>query len=156
MEVISLIISSLALLAASANLILFFWERKRDSRRHETLLEYIDNGDDLSIGAAKKFTRESLKEQQDCFDEMFDVFDKRIMGKVNDSIGGFGNTFNAAKYIIEKRLSDLEHGICPDYNAAIAAKESVDRFSEGVMNILCYGNPAPPKETKEKDKEDKG
>ena len=86
---------------------------------------------------------------------MFDVFDKRIMGKVNDSIGGFGNTFNAAKHIIEKRLSDLEHGICPDYDAAVAVKESVDRFSEGVMNILTYGNPVPPQEKKKKGEEDK-
>lgn len=129
MEVISLIISSLALLAAAANLILFFWERKRDSRRHETMLEYIDTGDDLSIGAAKKLTRESLGEQQNCFDEMFDVFDKR--------------------------LSDLEHGICPDYDAAVAVKESVDRFSEGVMNILTYGNPVPTQEKKKKGEEDK-
>lgn len=155
MEVISLIISSLALLAASANLILFFRERKRDSRRHETLLEYIDTGDDLSIGAAKKFTRESLEEQQDCFDEMFDAFGEKITKQFNERMKNFDGTVNGCFESVEKRLSDLEHGICPDYDAAVAVKESVDRFSEGVMNILTYGNPVPPQEKKKKGEEDK-
>lgn len=156
MEVISLILSGLALLVSVGNLILFIWREKRSNRRYETLIKYIDTADDLTIGAAKKFTKESLKEQMDCFDEMFDVFDGRVMGKVNERLSNYDKTLMGHNKSVEKRLSDLEQGVCPDYNAAIAAKESVDRFSEGVMNILCYGNPAPPKETKEKDKEDKG
>ena len=156
MEVISLILSGLALLVSVVNLILFIWREKRDKRQRESLLEYIDKCDDLSIGAAKKHTRESLKEQMDCFDEMFDTFDLRVMKKVDDGLTDCRNTLLRQNQSVEKRLSDLEKGICPDYDAAIAAKESVDRFSEGIMNILCYGNPAAPKEKKEKTEEDKG
>lgn len=154
MEVISLIISSFALLAAVANLILFIWIEKRNNRRYETLIEYIDSADDLSIGAAKKFTRESLDELQDCFDEMFDVFDEKMTKVLNERLKNFDGTVNGCFESVEKRLSDLEHGICPDYDAAVAVKESVDRFSEGVMNILTYGNPVPPQEKKKKGEED--
>ena len=156
MEVISLTLSGLALQVSVGNLILFIWREKRSNRRYQTLIEYIDTDDDMSSGAAKKFTRESLEEQRDCFDEMFDVFGEKITKTFNERLKNFGGTVNGCFVSVEKRLSDLEQGVCPDYNAAIAAKESVDRFSEGVMNILCYGNPAPPNETKEKDKEDKG
>ena len=155
MEVISLILSGLALLVSVGNLILFIWRERRNNRRYETLIEYIDSADDLSIGAANKFTRESLEEQQDCFDEMFDVFDEKMTKVFNERLKNFNGTVNGCFESVEKRLSDLENGICPDYDAAIAAKESVDRFSEGVMNILCYGNPGPPKEKKEEVKEDK-
>lgn len=133
MEVISLILSSLALLVAVVNLFLFFWEKKRQGKRHETLLKYIDASIDLRFGA----------------------LDERVMGKVNDRLANYDNTLKGRDKAIEKRFSDLENGICPDYNAALAAKESVDRFSEGVMNILTYGNPAPQKEKKKNDEEDK-
>lgn len=155
MEVISLILSGLALLVSVGNLILFIWREKRNNRRYETLIEYIDTADDMSIGAAKKFTRESLEEQMDCFDEMFDTFKDKITKQFDGRLKNFDGTVNGCFNSVEKRLSDLENGICPDYDAAIAAKESVDRFSEGVMNILCYGNPAPPKEKKETNEEDK-
>ena len=155
MEVISLILSGLALLVSVGNLILFICRERRNNRRYETLIEYIDSADDLSIGAAKKFTRESLEEQKDCFDEMFDVFDEKMTKVFNERLKNFDGTVNGCFESVEKRLSDLENGICPDYDAAIAAKESVDRFSEGVMNILCYGNPSPPKDKKEDVKEDK-
>lgn len=155
MEVTSLILSGLALLVSVGNLILFIRREKRNNRRDETLIEYIDTADDLSIGAAKKFTRESLEEQRDCFDEMFDVFGEKITKVFNERLENFGSTVNGCFGSVGKRLSDLENGICPDYDAAIAAKESVDRFSEGVMNILCYGDPAPPKEKKETNEEDK-
>lgn len=150
MELISLILSGLALLVAAVNLTLFLVWRKRDNKRYETLLEYIDESDDLSIGAAKKFTQNALKEQMDCFDEMFDAFGK----KINERLKNFDGTVNGCFVAFEKRVSDLEHGICPDFNAAMAAKESVDKFSEGVMNILCYGGVAPPKDPREKPKED--
>ena len=150
MELISLILSGLALLVAAVNLTLFLVWRKRDNKRYETLLEYIDESDDLSIGAAKKFTQNALKEQMDCFDEMFDAFGK----KINERLKNFDGTVNGCFVAFEKRVSDLEHGICPDFNAAMAAKESVDKFSEGVMNILCYGGVAPPKDPHEKPKED--
>lgn len=156
MEVISLILSGLALLVSVVTLILFILREKRDKRQRESLLEYIDKGDDLSIGAAKKHTRESAKEQMDCFDQMFETFDERVMKAVAEKLSEFGNTFDAARSLFERRISDLEKGICPDYDAALAAKESVDRFSEGIMNILCYGNPTAPKEKKESTKEDKG
>lgn len=155
MEVISLILSGLALLVSVGNLILFIWREKRNNRCYETLIEYIDTADDMSIGAAKKFTRESLEEQQDCFDEMFDTFKDKITKQFDGRLKNFDGTVNGCFKSVEKRLSDLENGICPDYDAAIAVKESVDRFSEGVMNILCYGNPAPPKEKKETNEEDK-
>ena len=150
MELISLILSGLALLVAAVNLTLFLVWRKRDNKRYETLLEYIDESDDLSIGASKKFTKDALSEQMDCFDEMFDAFGK----KINERLKNFDGTVNGCFVAFEKRVSDLEHGICPDFNAAMAAKESVDKFSEGVMNILCYGGVAPPKDPREKPKED--
>lgn len=150
MELISLILSGLALLVAAVNLTLFLVWRKRDNKRYETTLEYIDESDDLSIGASKKFTKDALSEQMDCFDEMFDAFGK----KINERLKNFDGTVNGCFAAFEKRVSDLEHGICPDFNAAMAAKESVDKFSEGVMNILCYGGVAPPKDPCEKPKED--
>ena len=130
MGVNSLILSGLALLSAVVNLILFVWRVKRENRRYESLVIYIDTSDSKTVTAAKNSARDSVS-------ELLDGYDKKLEG-------------------FDNKISALEQGICPDYEAALAAKESVDRFSEGVMNILTYGNPVPQKKEKEEAREDKG
>lgn len=155
MEVISLILSGLALLVAVVNLFLFFWEKKRGAKRYEALLKYIDTADELAMDKANKFVWECMEKQWADYEGLLETFDKKITACFDEHLKNFDGTVNGCVKSIEKRLSDLEGGVCPDYNAALAAKESVDRFSEGIMNILCYGNPTTPMEKKEMDKEDK-
>lgn len=111
MEIITIILSGLALLAASVSLILTIWEKKRSEERNAATL----------VDKAKNY-EEELRYKAAVSTEMEKV--------VN-------------------RISDLENGVVPDYNEALAAKEAVDNFNVGIAGILGFDPLKAAKEMRE-------
>lgn len=120
MEYITILMSGLALLAAMVSLILVIREKKRNQKRNAATLDYLDAS---------------------C-DKLFD--------QLNDKLTKY-------KFSIENRIEhmafdikQLKDGIVPDYQEALAAKNSVDEFNLGLSAILNFD----PMEAARKARED--
>ena len=109
MEIVTMILSGLALLAASVCLILLIQEKKRNEKRNTAALQYAD-------AAAQKVL---------------------ILAK-NEAHAASETAYKNACERFEKRVADLENGISPDYNEAVAAKKAVDEFNQGLSGILGF------------------
>lgn len=108
MQMISLIVGSLALLAAGVALILTVRENKRGIERGAAALRYAD--------AAAKDAAAALVSQ------------------LHESIH---NMENQNGRILE-RVQALEGGMVPDYERAKAAANAVNDFNQGLTNILNF------------------
>ena len=120
MEIVTMILSGLALLAASVCLILLIQEKKRNQKRNTAALQYAD-------AAAQKVL---------------------ILAK-NEANAAAEAAYKNALEQFEKRVSDLEKGISPDYNEALAAKQAVDDFNMGISAILNFDPMAAMKKSRE-------
>lgn len=120
MEIVTMILSGLALLAASVCLILLIQEKKRNQKRNTAALQYAD-------AAAQKVL---------------------ILAK-NEAHAAAEAAYKNACEKFEKRVSDLEKGISPDYNEALAAKQAVDDFNMGISAILNFDPMAAVKKSRE-------
>lgn len=100
MELITMILSGLALLAAGVSLILTFQEKKRNEKRKTAALQYIDHFSDIS----------------------------------NANIIEMDGKYAA----LDKRVGNLEHGICPDFESAREAAKAVNDFNAGLSAIMNY------------------
>ena len=120
MEIVTMILSGLALLAASVCLILLIQEKKRNQKRNTAALQYAD-------AAAQKVL---------------------VLAKNEANAAAEAAYKNACEHF-EKRVSDLEKGIAPDYNEALAAKQAVDDFNMGISAILNFDPMAAVKKSRE-------
>lgn len=120
MEIVTMILSGLALLAASVCLILLIQEKKRNQKRNTAALQYAD-------AAAQKVL---------------------ILAK-NEANAAAEAAYKNALEQFEKRVSDLEKGISPDYNEALAAKQAVDDFNMGISAILNFDPMTAMKKSRE-------
>lgn len=120
MEIVTMILSGLALLAASVCLILLIQEKKRNQKRNTAALQYAD-------AAAQKVL---------------------VLAK-NEANAAAEAAYKNACEQFEKRVSDLEKGISPDYNEALAAKQAVDDFNMGISAILNFDPMAAVKKSRE-------
>lgn len=112
MIIACIVLSSLALLAAGANLILFFVEKKRDTARRQAMLDYVNN-------------------QCECTIEENETFVKEYVDKNLEKVGAR----------IEQQQSDIEklkNGVCPNYEAALAAANAVNDFNAGISAIMNF------------------
>jgi hypothetical protein len=107
-------------LAASISLALLIIEVKRNQKRNTAALQYAD-------AAAQKVL---------------------ILAKNEASAAAEAAYKNACEQF-EKRVSDLEKGIAPDYNEALAAKQAVDDFNMGISAILNFDPMAAVKKSRE-------
>ena len=112
MEIITMILSGLALLAASVSLILTVQEKKRNEKRNAAVLHYMDE-------TAKKIVTE---------------LDTQHTAAINGLQGKIYGEFKR----IEARVVNLEKGIVPDFEEAKAAAKSVDEFNRGLNAILGF------------------
>ena len=117
MEMIALIVSGLALLAAGVCLCLLIQEKKRNQERNaaEEKLEKTANRCMEAIGI------ETVHRIQVC--------DKLV-----------------------ERIANLEQGIVPDYEQAMAAANAVNDFNQGISNLLGYDPMAALAAQREKDR----
>ena len=100
MELITMILSGLALLAAGVSLILTFQEKKRNEKRNTAALQYID----------------------------------RYIDILNANIGKTQEQYTA----LDERVGNLEHGVCPDFEAAREAAKAVNDFNTGLSAIMNF------------------
>lgn len=104
MEYITMIMSGLALLAATVSLFLILHEKKRNQKRNADLVNLIN-------AEAK-----ALRKENDWGIEL-------VTTKVDN---------------LSTKVDKLEAGIVPDYQEALAAKNSVDEFNRGLSAIMGY------------------
>lgn len=133
MELIAIIFSGLALLAAIVCLILLIQEKKRNQKRNTALCNLLRAEFDQVIACIGEFKVCSRND----FAATFEKLD--------------GITLKLDQFVLDfsKRIGDLEKGISPDYNEALAAKQAVDDFNMGISAILNFDPMAAVKKSRE-------
>lgn len=129
MEYITMIMSGLALLAATVSLFISVREKKRNQKRNADMVNYIDVGNKNLVDAIE------LKEE---------VLLSKIKGAF-DTIRKYSTEFDKLSTKVDK----LEQGIIPDYQEALAAKNSVDEFNRGLSAIMGYDPMAVARKARE-------
>ena len=124
------IISSLALLAAVANIILFCVEKKRTADRFKAMLEYIDNICEGTLAEAECFMKEYVEANSEKLGSDFLV----RANSINAQIGAINICVAELRDEIEK----LKAGTVPDYEAAKAAANAVNDFNAGLSAIMNF------------------
>lgn len=165
---ITTILSGLALLVVIADLIVTVREKKRGEERNaafekwkdsarDTILHYIDS----EIGCVSKrqdtFAERTRDEEQKIRDSVLELTDSvsEYITDMKDREVLDSEKMKELKgeiSLIRKRLHDLEHGIVPDYNEALAAKNSVDEFNKGLSAIMGFDPVAAYRKQVERDK----
>jgi hypothetical protein len=112
MTILAIILSSLALLAATADLVLTLWERKRSKERNTALMQYADTSASEALAKASQNTGASIGELEEKCSTRFEE--------------------------LKKRIADLEKGIVPDFEKAKAAANAVNDFNAGISGILGF------------------
>ena len=118
MVYITTIMSGLALLAATVSLFISLREKKRNQKRNADMMNYVNVGNKNLVDAIG--TNEEV-----------------LLGKIK------GAFYAIRKYSTEvdklsTKVDKLEQGIVPDYQEALAAKNSVDEFNRGLSAIMGY------------------
>ena len=108
MEYITMIMSGLALLAATVSLFISVREKKRNQKRNADMCNYVE--------AVERDVKDDLWLQRDKLSAKIDIEVDKLSTKVDK----------------------LEQGIVPDYQEALAAKNSVDEFNRGLSAIMGY------------------
>lgn len=127
MEVIALIVSGLALLAAGVCLYLLVQEKKRSLKQKTAFFAYVDK------------TADSIKRDIRAEDDQ-----SWLQVGVET-----GEKIKEALAPLDARVHKLEQGLVPDYQAAMKAAEAVNDFNRGISNILGFD----PMEAMEKSRE---
>lgn len=112
MEMITMILSGLALLAAGVSLILTFQEKKRNEKRNAAALQYTDK----TIAASETMTK----------------------GRIDGAVTYFKGAVSKVEAETNRRLHNLESGICPDFEEAKAAAKAVNDFNAGLSAIMNF------------------
>lgn len=102
------ILCGLALLAAVTCLVLFSREKKRNEKRRAALVKLIQEECGY-VGRTAAAERESLLED----------FTRKIQA-------------------MEAKIQALEKGVIPDYEQACRAVDEVNKFNEGLSNMLGF------------------
>jgi vacuolar-type H+-ATPase subunit D/Vma8 len=123
MEMIALIVSGLALLAAGVCLYLLMQEKKRNQERRATMCDYADN----NMVESKEYTDDAVEVCERAFDERIFALQNRLLQEI----------YSENKKIYA-RVENLEKGIIPDYEKATAAVNAVNDFNQGISNLLNY------------------
>lgn len=116
MVFVALIIGSLALVAATVSVVLTVREQKRSQERNAAYVETMRTVVQEHRTALENFLLEELKK-----------LEARTAQQVTE-----------AQTKVEKRLSDLEGGVIPDYEKAKQAAKAVNDFSAGISGILGF------------------
>ena len=114
-----MIMSGLALLAATVSLFISLREKKRNQKRNADMCNYVE--------AVERNVKDDLWLQRDKLSAKIDIEVDKLSTKVDK----------------------LEQGIVPDYQEALAAKNSVDEFNRGLSAIMGYDPMAVARKARE-------
>lgn len=127
MIIACMIVSCLALLAAVANIILFFAEKKRVNKRHSTMVDFVTAECEAVSKAAAMYIEEVAEAKVKESSEL-------IMTEV-DSVGRkIARRFERN----EEEIKKLKAGTIPDYETALSAAKAVNDFNAGISAIMNY------------------
>lgn len=142
MIIASIVLSSLALLAAVTNIILFVTEKKRRDTKSEKqridMLNYV-NTECNNVATAvskqsKEYTDEKVREAANVITDELEAVDKKVC-----------RHFERAEAETEKlkaefsaEIEKLKSGLAPDYEKALAAAKAVNDFNTGLSAIMNY------------------
>ena len=90
MEIITMIMSGLALLAATANLFLHFREKKRNEKRNAAMVDYVGAERTAAIAEAAKYTDKAVEEKIDPVLSKVESIGEDLMnanGRFQDQLG---------------------------------------------------------------------
>lgn len=116
MVILALSIGSLALVAATVSIVLTARERKRNQERN---------------AAYKNMVSTMVKEHRISMENY-------VFMQLKNFDGANAAALKDMRDIFERRLSDLEGGMIPDYEKAKQAAKAVNDFSAGLQNILSF------------------
>jgi hypothetical protein len=128
--IVALIIGSLALVAATVSILLTAKGQKRSRERNAAYVETM---------------RTAVREHREAMEDY-------ILKQNTESETRVRRTCQELQDKFEKRLSDLEGGVMPDYEKAKAAAKAVNDFSTGISGILGFD----PMEALRKSREQEG
>lgn len=127
MIIVSLIVSSLALLAAVTNIILFFAEKKRSDRRHSLMVDFVNAECESAcrgaVARAEEITKITVEESSHNILNEMDSVHRKISRRFEKG---------------EAEIENLKSGIIPDYERALAAANAVNDFNNGIVGILNF------------------
>ena len=131
MMIVGMILSSLALLAAVANIILFSVQKKREAARRQAMLDYISNMCDGTLDAAEEYTK---------------TYTKDLVGKKTEELESeqrefyvkFSANIRERFELQQREIDNLKNGACPDYEKALAAANAVNDFNAGISAIMNF------------------
>lgn len=137
-----IIVSGLALLAAVANIILFFVEKKRRNAEMEKLrvdmLNYVHAECDIvstyASKNAKEYTDEKVREAANVLADELEAVDKKTCRRVERAEA----ETEKLKEDFGSEIEKLKSGIAPDYEKALAAAKAVNDFNTGLSAIMNY------------------
>lgn len=137
MQILILFLAALAVVLAGAALILVVQERRYNR-------EFMTAVDQRFKGMAKVNEKSKTALLQ-----YVDEGDKKVNSRIDKA-------YVALKAVNDKtkkhdtRITDLEHGVVPDYETARKAADEFNKFNEGIAGILGYD----PLEALKKSRED--
>lgn len=120
--IVCIILSSLALLAAVVNVVLFCVEKKRNNAVRTAMVQYIDNMND----GMEEFVKERLDS----------VNAEREKENVENA--HFRKATNSTLTEMFEEIGKLKAGTVPDYEAAKAAANAVNDFNAGLSAIMNF------------------
>lgn len=164
MEIITMILSGLALLAAIVSLILTVQEKKRSEKQRAAMVDYIGKECEAVSAAAAKYVdkvrnevlndisgrlteeelslRENLNKEFESINKSLEFLHQKAK-KAEKLEMDFGE--------IRKHVEDLEKGIVPDFEEAKAAAKAVDSFNRGISGILGFDPLEAAKKNRERE-----
>ena len=132
MEYITMIMSGLALLAATVSLIITLCEKKRSQKRNADMVNFVE--------AECRVLKDDICIQREIQSGKCEGLAHIVRQKSTEL-----DTLSTKVDILRKDIEDqstkvdnLEKGIIPDYQEALAAKNSVDEFNRGLSAIMGY------------------
>ena len=119
MEYITMIMSGLALLAATVCLTITLREKKRNQKRNADMVNLIKAECNAVKGEILIANDEAFRSVKEGYAQKFADFQLALDGH-------------------STKIDKLEKGIIPDYQEALAAKNSVDDFNRGLSAIMGF------------------
>ena len=127
MIIACMIVSCLALLAAVANIILFFAEKKRGNKRNSTMVNFVTTECEAVAKAAAMHLEEvaeaKVKESSELIMTEVDSVGRKIARRFEKN---------------EEEIQKLKSGTIPDYETALSAAKAVNDFNAGISAIMNY------------------
>lgn len=120
MEIVSMILLAVMVLAMIAMFVLFFLEKRRSNQRYMAMLQYVD--------------RSAESVDTNCIDatrDLIDQYAKKIMDEILHSVN---QTINEQDVKVQEQLQTL----LLDYSQAQAAADRINDFGASLANIFDY------------------